>query len=152
MELVQAVLAAPPALAPEPASIDLEVTGLLKVDAQSRIDAAGKGYAGGHGPGNSDWRGIAAGGVPWGDTGTGGSHGGSGGLRDEEHPDAQPVHGRFADPRAAGGGGSSAAGGERGGAGGGIIRIRAGEIELNGVKIPVMAKTSISIPYLCAQF
>jgi hypothetical protein len=130
MELTGSVLTVPPVGPAGPMPLDLRVTGELRVDAGSRIDAVGRGYPGG-GAG-LEWRGTSAGGIPAGDAGAGGSHGGVGGIRDEDHPEAAPAHGRFDDPRSAGGGGSADPAGGRGGAGGGIIAIVAASVRLDG--------------------
>ncbi len=120
-------------LAAQPADpLVIELSGLLRLDAQSRLDAAGLGFPGGFGPGNSDWRGLTGGGVAAGEAGSGGSHGGRGGSRGASGVSATG-HGRWDEPRMAGGGGSADPAGGRGGSGGGIIRISSGSIELNGL-------------------
>ncbi len=132
LDLVRSVVRPLADLPAEPLAIEL--SGLLRLDAQSRIDAAGLGYPGGFGPGNADWRGSAGGGTPAGEAGAGGSHGGRGGSLGSQGASA-PGHGRWFEPREAGGGGCADPLGSagRGGAGGGIIRILSGSIELNGL-------------------
>ncbi len=132
MELIRSVLLASPPGSSGPVSLELEVTGLLKIGPDSRIDAVGRGFPGGFGPENSDWWGLTLGGLAVGSPAAGGSHGGTGGLGDEADPGGQPAHGRFADPGTGGGGGSADPSGGRGGSGGGIIFIQAGTLELQG--------------------
>ncbi len=119
-----------------PAVLDLIVAGALTIDTTSRIDAAGRGYAGGSGGAGEEWRGRTAGDVPAGGADgfpdAGGSHGGAGGVLDDDHGDSPATFGRIDDPRWPGGGGSSRPGAGRAGAGGGVIRIAAGTIVLFG--------------------
>ena len=129
LELRAAVLTLAPSVA-RPQVLDVEVSGLLKIDAASRIDMVGRGYAGGLAPGNVDWRGLSPRGIE-GEALTGGSHGGGGG-KGSAGTDAAESFGLFLDPLDAGAGGSSVPGGAAAGAGGGGVRLRAGTAELHG--------------------
>ena len=116
-----------------PSRIAIECSGPLTVMKGGRIDADGRGFAGGVGHSRDDdaasaGHGPGAGGYPktWGAS-AGGSHGGKGGT-----PMAAATYGKAEEPTEAGsgGGGGNGAGG---GAGGGIIRIQAGPLSVDGI-------------------
>jgi hypothetical protein len=133
LHLERSTLAAPVLADGSPASIELEVAGRLSIDAESRISADARGYAGGRGPGNPGNLGLGPAGVmPPGER-AGGGHGGSGGRGGPAAAaPGQDSYGDFRRPLLGGGGGSGSASGARGGRGGGRISIRAGTIELEG--------------------
>ena len=104
--------------------------GSLEIDAQSRIDATGRGYIGAR----ADWeQGRTLGNVYGSNRGAGGSYGGLGGKYD---PNWNPngTYGDLTNPQELGSGGG-AWGGDDGGDGGGLVLISAGSIALNGAII-----------------
>jgi len=112
--------------------IQIACSDRLVVEAGGRIDADGKGFAGGVGRQTNDdptsaGFGPGAGGYPkvWGAS-AGGSHGGRGGA-----PVAVAAYGSIRQPTQPGSGGGGGNG--IGGAGGGAIRITAPEIVVDGV-------------------
>ncbi len=123
---------------------DLVVSNDLVVDGSSWIDVSGKGYLPGRTTSNSVM------GVPtcW----SGGSYGGLGGAgyhTDPEHSTVfcagQPgsVYGDYGDPNDWGGGSAD------GGSGGGLIRLRAGQLQLDGQLLadgqsPVQTQTGLA--------
>ena len=132
LRLENAVITVPEATG-EVLPIDLVVEGRLSIDLTSRIDATGRGLAGGRRAGNDSFRGrsVAA---PAPGAFAGGSHAGRGGPGGvDRSSEAAPAHGDFRSPGTPGGGGSAATDGGIGGNGGGVIAIRAGEIILDGV-------------------
>jgi hypothetical protein len=133
LTLESAVLTVPPAGGAEPQALDLEVEGLLRVDAASRIDADGRGWTGGRQPGNSSHLGLGPAGTEGAVELAGASHAGLGGAASGADPDAVPAaYGDLRRPELAGGGGSASVGGGAGGAGGGAVRITAGSVALDG--------------------
>lgn len=101
-----------------PAGLDLTISGSLQVDAGGMIDADGKGFAGGAGPG--------AGSVQ----GSGGAYGGNGGASSISPGGA--AYGSYNQPVAQGSSGGPGSSGP-GAAGGGAIQISAaGNIVING--------------------
>ncbi len=116
-----------------PARISVECAGEIIVESGARIEADGRGFAGGVGHARNEdaesaGHGPGAGGFPkvWGAS-AGGSHGGRGGT-----PDAKAVYGSAAEPAEAGSGGGGGTG-AGGGAGGGVIAIQAGKLCVEGL-------------------
>jgi RHS repeat-associated protein len=104
-------------------------TGILTIDAQSRIDVSGRGFLGGGQPGNPFGdRGMTLGLASGSGGSSGASHGGSGGFANSGP--VNPVYGDFKDPRDPGSGGSTIF--RTGGSGGGLVRITAETITLDG--------------------
>lgn len=116
--------------------LDLFVTDTLTVDAASSIDLAGKGYVGARREGNTEAFGISADFSPAAIEGSGGSHGGEGGLPlpAEASADVWRTFDDFTAPRRPGAGGSAyLADTARGYHGGGLVLLEAGELVLEGV-------------------
>ena len=113
---------------------ELEVLGLLSLDASSRVEVSGKGYRGGHQPGNPSSLGATPGAIAAGGPHAGGSYGGRGGRGGPAHEfEAAEAYGDFRAPSSCGSGGS--AGGamtDAGGDGGGILFVQAATIDLDG--------------------
>ncbi|MFA7060541.1 MAG: carboxypeptidase regulatory-like domain-containing protein [Pedobacter sp.] len=115
--------------------LNLTVTGVLTVDATSKIDVTGKGFLGGYRSGNATATGVTTGNTTADGSTTGGdaggSHGGRGGMSSAT---SAAVYDSLTNPTEPGGGGS--AHNNRtdvpGGNGGGLIRITAGTIQLDG--------------------
>jgi hypothetical protein len=97
-----------------PHKLEVEVMGTLTVDASSRIDVSGKGYAGGRTTGNTT---VGA--------ATGRSGGSYGGLGGSNLGSANAVYGDYADPEDWGSGSVAVAGG-------GLVRLRVGTLVLEG--------------------
>jgi PKD repeat protein/pimeloyl-ACP methyl ester carboxylesterase len=114
-----------------PGQVGLELNvDSLAVDASSRIEVNGKGYAGGVG-GSGDGKGPGGGKTTTMNDGGGGSYGGMGGNGYGGVPGA--VYGAFDNPVDFGsGGGHGYAGGHLGGNGGGAIRLQVQELQLDG--------------------
>jgi hypothetical protein len=125
----------PPASSANVYGLEIAVTGTLTVDATSRIDASGRGFLGGVTGDNGSNPGRTVGNTTsGGSTGrSGGSHGGLGGLGTVNNPNTVgAVYGSAQDPDEPGAGGASACPpGDN--SGGGIVRITAGNIQLNGL-------------------
>lgn len=118
-------------------SLDLNVSGVLFVDASSAIDLAGKGYVGAARADNPGVRGQTADHAVFPGGGrTGGSHGGLGGFQDGGDglgTEVAPTFDDLSDPRRPGGGGSGRLDVlEVAYNGGGLVRIRAGTLALFG--------------------
>jgi hypothetical protein len=122
-----AVLTHPPAGVDTDYRLNLQVDTLV-VEAGSRIDVSGRGYAGGLTPGVGR-NGRTLGNVPGSSRRAGGSYGGLGALGDTREP-ANPIYGDFRNPNepGSGGGGDSSSAG----AGGGLVRVNARSIQLEG--------------------
>ena len=113
-----AVLTHPVSTADDTYSLQLDLTGELRIDATSRIDVTGRGYPQGRASGNTTLN--AATGE------SGGSHGGLGAAYDGV---SGPVYDDYRDPRLPGAGGGSS---YSSGAGGGLVRITAQAVALDG--------------------
>ncbi len=111
--------------------LELNVTNLLTVSTNSRIDVSGRGYLGGYSGGNGDPRGRTLGNTLEGGSTrrNGGSYGGLGAFGSAEQF-VNVVYGVYRDPNEPGSGGGSDAG--AGGNGGGLVRITAGSVQLDG--------------------
>jgi hypothetical protein len=107
--------------------LELNVTNLLTVSANSRIDVSGRGYLGGLSGGNNVQRGRTLGNTPEGGSlhRNGGSYGGLGAFGSHEEF-VNAVYGAYRDPNEPGSGGGSDNGAA--GNGGGLVRITAGSI------------------------
>jgi hypothetical protein len=112
-------------------SLDLTVSGLLNVDATSKIDVTGRGYLGAYAGGNGSQTGRTTGNsTNGGSTQTsGGSYGGLGGL---SYGTVNQCYGDLLDPNEPGSGGASLGDSYPGGSGGGLLRITAGSMQLDG--------------------
>jgi len=120
-------------------SLDINA-GSITVDAGSKIDVTGGGYAGGYQPGNASPNGRTLGNTTVGGSynRTGGSYGGYGGISSMASSVPNAIYGDFANPNDVGSGGGSGSdwGGSGslywGGNGGGLARIKAAGITVNG--------------------
>ncbi|MGE3309368.1 MAG: hypothetical protein AB7O66_05300 [Limisphaerales bacterium] len=122
-----AVLTHPPASLTTEFRIVLNIDSLA-IDAASRIDVSGRGYASGLSLGLG-WNGRTLGNQPGSSRRTGGSYGGLGALGDTQDP-VNTIYGDFRNPDEPGSGGGSDSG--PAGAGGGLVRIAARSIALEG--------------------
>ena len=123
-----AVLTHSPSTATAMGKLDITVTGVLQIDATSRIDVSGRGFLGGGQPGNaSQTNGMSVGFQPVNGSGIGAGYGGFGGSSGATNA----LYGDFKNPNDVGSGGGAFSGG-RGGSGGGLVRIVAQTLSLNG--------------------
>ncbi len=122
-----AVLTHPPAGTATEFRLVLNVDSLL-IDADSRIDVSGRGYAGGQTLGIG-WNGRTLGNQPGSSRRAGGSYGGLGSVGDTREP-ANAIYGDFRNPNELGSGGGSDV--DPAGAGGGLVRLAARSIVLEG--------------------
>ena len=122
-----AVLTHSPTTGTEVKQLDVNVLGVLSVDATSRIDVSGQGFLGANQPGNPHFLAGTTVGFQAGSAGnSGGSYGGLG------TGNPNPVYGDFQDPADPGSGGGSDLGIDRGGNGGGLVRIVTQTLQLDG--------------------
>jgi hypothetical protein len=103
----------------------------LFIDDTSALDATGKGYSGGKGPGNPGDQGMTLGGLPGSNFRSAGSYGGIGHTTNGAGPNT--VYGTPENPVYLGSGGSRGYYGEAGGNGGGRITVNASQsVEVDG--------------------
>jgi len=125
-----AVLSHSPTTATTLGKLDITVTGVIQIDATSKIDVTGRGFLGDDQPGNPFFDEGMTVGFQSGSTGrSGGGYGGLGGASDGV---SNPVYGDFTDPNDPGSGGGSDAF-TLAGNGGGLVRIVAQTLQLDGL-------------------
>jgi len=113
--------------------VNLTVSGLVSIDATSKIDVSSKGYLGAYRGGNSSGTGMTLGNTTTGGSSSsygGGSYGGMGGSFDGN---VNAAYGSASQPGEVGSGGGSPNGSSYpGGSGGGLVKVTAGTLTVNG--------------------
>jgi len=138
LDLVRSSVTVPESEGALSVPLELTATGAISIDLFSSLDANGKGFVGGYGPGNESEVGVSAEGATEGEGASGGSSAGRGGRAFEESLESGSGFGSYGDPREPGAGGNAhvdadpESSGVRGGAGGGLIRVVADSLALEG--------------------
>jgi protocatechuate 3,4-dioxygenase beta subunit len=121
------LLAGAKVVGPVGQTVDLTVTGALRIQGSGQLDATGLGYLGGQTAGGA---GSAPNGVTGSAADSGGSHGGVGQVWGSAGP-AGAIYDSVYQPQF-GGGGGSARYVDKGGNGGGVISLNVGQLVLDG--------------------